>query len=300
MRDCGASYPPNQPTIYTMNVTRRNLLKLGAQGSALCLAGRALDTTFAASTRKIPVALELWSVREEAQKDLAGVLKAVAEMGYQGVEVAHSDYGVDGTQWRKLLDQNGLKVCGMHTLVPKIQGENLPKMIEFQKAIGNQNLILAALPKQNMTTVKGLMEAAKLLNDLSEKLQPHGLRIGYHCHAGDFVPAEGKIPWEVLGENTRPEVLLQLDTGNCLEGGGDYLAMLRKFASRAVTVHLKEHGGQPGSVLGEGTVQWNEVFQICESGTTTEWYIVEEESRKGPESLDAVRRCIENLRKMGK
>jgi sugar phosphate isomerase/epimerase len=52
--------------------------------------------------------------------------------------------------------------------------------------------------------------------------------------------------------------------------------------------------------LGEGIIQWKEIFQICESADVTQWYIVEEESLKGPESLDAVRRCLQNLRKMGK
>lgn len=280
-----------------MNLTRRNLLKLATAGSALCAAGSPL---FAASARRIPIALGLWSVREEAQKDLAGVLKAVAEMGYEGVELAHSDYGIAGSQWRQLLDQNNLKVCGMHTTVPKLQVDNLQRMIDFQKAIGNRNLILAALPKQSMSSLQGLKEAANLLNDLAGKLQPHGMRIGYHCHAGDFHPVESQIPWEVLGNNTRPEVIMQIDVGNCLEGGGDYLGMLQKFASRSATVHLKEHGGEPGAVVGDGIIQWNEVFRICEAGDVTEWYIVEEESRKGPESLDAVRRCLENLRKMGK
>jgi sugar phosphate isomerase/epimerase len=283
-----------------MNITRREMLKLGACGSALWIAGNAVSSRALAAPRKIPIALELYSVREEAQKDLPRVLAAVAEMGYAGVELAHSDYGVDGAQWRKLLDQNGLKVCGMHTTVPKVQGDNLQKMIDFQQAIGNRTLILAALPKQNMSSVKGLLDSANLLNDLADKLKPHGMRVGYHCHGGDFQPTEGQIPWEVLGSNTRPEVIMQIDVGNCLGGGGDYLAMLKKFASRAATVHLKEHGAPAGGVIGEGQIQWNEVFQVCESGDVTEWYIVEEESRKGPESLDAVRRCLQNLRKMGK
>lgn len=281
-----------------MNFTRRDLLKLAACGSAMYVAGAARPTF--AATRKIPIALELWSVREEAAKDLPRVLAAVAEMGYQGVELAHSDYGKSGEEWRKLLDKNGLKVCGMHTTLPKIQGDALERMVDFQKAIGNRNLILAALPGEYFKSVKGLLDASKLMDDLSVKLQPQGLRIGYHCHAGDFKLVEGQIPWEVLSTHTRPEVLLQLDVGNCLQGGGDYLGMLKKFASRAILVHLKEHGGQPGAVIGEGKVEFDKVFQICESNNVTEWYVVEEESRKGPESLDAVRRCLQNLRKMGK
>ncbi len=282
-----------------MNINRRDMLKLGACGSALWFAGSTLPHRALAADRKIPIGLGLWSVREEAQKDLAAVLGAVAEMGYAGVELAHSDYGHDGATWRKLLDKNGLKACGMHTLPAKLEGDGLQRMVDFQKEIGNRYLILAAVPKKSLSSVAGMLETAKLFNDLAEKLQPFDMKIGYHCHGGDFQPAEDKIPWVVLGENTRPEVILQLDVGNCL-GGGDYLAMLDKFASRAVTVHLKDHGGAPGAVVGEGQIQWNEVFRICETKAVTEWYIVEEESRKGPESLDAVRRCLQNLRKMGK
>lgn len=282
-----------------MNITRREMLKCGACG-ALLAAGNVLPKSALAATKKIPVALGLWSVRDECQKDLPRVLGAVAQMGYDGVELAHSDYGQDGPTWRKLLDKNGLKACGMHTLAPKLEGDNFQRMVEFQQAIGNRYLILAALPKKNLSSAAGMLDAAKLINGLADKLKPCGMKIGYHCHGGDFQAAEGKIPWVALGENTRPEVIMQLDVGNCLQGGGDYLAMLDKFASRAVTVHLKDHGGPTGAVLGEGKIQWPEVFRLCEAKGVTEWYVIEEESRKGPESLDAVRRCRENLKKMGR
>lgn len=283
-----------------MNITRRQMLKLGACGSALCLAGAVLPKSAAAAPKKIPIALGMWSVRDEAQKDLAGVLGAVGEMGYAGVELAHSDYGHDGEKWRKLLDKNGLKACGMHTLIPKLEGDSFKRMVDFQKAIGNRYLILAALPKQNLTSMKGLLEAVKKLDELAEKLKPHGMKIGYHCHGGDFQPAEGQIPWAVLASKTCSDVIFQLDVGNCLQGGGDYLAMLDQFAAKAVTVHLKEFGGKPGAIIGEGKINWKEVFRICETKAPTEWYIVEEESRKGPESLEVCRRSLQALRKMGK
>ena len=81
-------------------------------------------------------------------------------------------------------------------------------------------------------------------------------------------------------------------------GGGDPIAMLRKFPGRSVSIHLKDHGGKPGAVFGEGNVDWSEVFQICETIGGTRQYIIEEEGRKGPEALAAVRRAIENFRKL--
>jgi len=281
-----------------MALSRRALLKSAACGGVLGVLGGRLGALRAAGG-KIPIALELWSVREEAQKDLPRVLGAVAEMGYQGVELAHSDYGHDGETWRKLLDKNGLKVAGMHTLLPKLQGVNYDKMIEFQQAIGNRNLILAALPKQSLETLDKMAETAKMLDEMAAKLASVGMRIGYHCHGGDFKPVDGQIPWDVLGSKTSRNVIMQIDVGNCLEAGGDYLGMLKKFADRAVTIHLKE-AGEKGVVIGEGKINWPEVFRLCETAGATEWYIVEDESRKGPESLDAVRKCLKNLRAMGK
>ncbi|NUQ60869.1 MAG: sugar phosphate isomerase/epimerase [Pirellulales bacterium] len=284
-----------------MKITRREMLKAGTCGTGLWMAGAGLPRhAAAAATAKIPIGLGLWSVREECKKDLPAVLGAVGEMGYQGVELAHDDYGFDGPAWRKFLDKNGLKCCGMHTTLPKLEGDAFKRMVDFQQALDNRYLILAAVPKKNLESIQGMHDTAKLFDELAEKLRPHGMKIGYHCHGGDFQAVEGQIPWVVLGAESSPDVILQLDVGNCLEGGGDYLAMLTKFPGRAVTVHLKEHGAKPGGVLGEGMVQWNEVFRICETAGGTQWYIVEDETRKGPEALDAVRRCLESLRKMGK
>ena len=126
------------------------------------------------------------------------------------------------------------------------------------------------------------------------------MRIGYHAHGGDFKKIDGKTRWEAFFDNAGPKVLMQMDIGNCLEGGGDPIAMLKKYANRSATVHLKEHGGKPGAVIGEGVVKWQqEVFPICESTGGTNWYIVEQESYAGT-PLDCVKRCLESLHKMGK
>ena len=85
-----------------------------------------------------------------------------------------------------------------------------------------------------------------------------------------------------------------------LDGGADPVPYLRKYADRAVTVHLKDHDPtNDKALLGEGKLDWDEVFRICESSGVTEWYIVEQESYAYP-PLECVRRCRENLRKMGR
>ena len=284
-----------------MTLSRRQMIKLGAGAAATWVAEAGLARrSYAAAKGKIPIALELWSVRDQCETDLPGVLRAVAEMGYEAVELAHSYYGYEGPALGKLLDENGLKSCGMHMTLPQLEGDAFDETVRIHQLLGTPYLIVAAVPKKNLASVQAILDTAKLFNELSERLRPHGMKIGYHCHAGDFAMVEGKTPWELIAANTKPDILMQLDVGNCLGGGGDPIAMLKKFPGRSVSVHLKEYGGPPGAVVGEGEVNWKGVFQVCETIGGTEWYVVEEESRKGPLALEAVRRALANLRKMGK
>ena len=108
------------------------------------------------------------------------------------------------------------------------------------------------------------------------------------------------MPWDTFFGNTSPEVVMQMDTGNALHGGGDPVHFLKRYPGRATTVHLKEYSATNDSALiGEGDVDWDELFNTCETIGGTEWYIVEQESYAYP-PLECVKRCLENLRRMGK
>lgn len=284
-----------------MSVTRRDLLKLGAGAAAAAVLG-GLPSLGADKTKKrIPIALELYSLRDIAGKDVPGTLEAVAKMGYEGVEWVGWDnyYGRKAADLRKILDQTGLKSCGSHLNLAAITGDALKRTIEFNTVLGNQFLIISSLPRENMSSVAALMATAKLLTDLGKRVEEAGMRVGYHCHSLDFKAVADRIPWEVIFTNAGPQVVMQLDVGNCLEGGGDPVALLKKFPHRAATVHLKEHGGPQGAVIGEGDVPWQRVFSACETTAGTEWYIVEQESYRNS-SLESAKLCLENLRKMGK
>jgi sugar phosphate isomerase/epimerase len=286
-----------------MNFSRRNMLKLGIGAAGLLAAGVKPLRAEVKIAKKIPIGLQLYSVRDACGKDLPGVLAAVAKMGYQGVEFA-GYYGRKAEALRKLLDDNGLKCCGTHTGLDTLTGNALQGTIEFNKTIGNKYLIVPGLPHANMASVQALIGTAKLLTELAEKVNtldnaPSGMCVGYHAHGGDFQPVGGQVPWEVLFSHAGPGVVMQLDTGNCLDGGGNPIAILKKFPGRSATIHLKEHGGKPGAVIGEGLVKWQEVFDLCETTGGTQWYIVEQESYAGS-PLDAVKGCLESLRKMGK
>ena len=249
--------------------------------------------------KKIPIGLQLYSVRDDCARNLPAVLEAVAKMGYAAVEFA-GYHGRNAGELRKMLDNLGLKCCGTHTGMDTLLGDALPKTIEFNLAIGNKFLIVPWLPDQYRDSRAAWRKTAELFNELAAKVKPHGLRVGYHNHDIEFKPVEGVLPWDTFFGTAKPEVVMQVDTGNCLQGKGDPIACLKNYPGRATTVHLKEYApANPKALVGDGDVKWKEVFAICESIGGTEWYIVEYESDAYP-PLECVDRCLKNLRKMGK
>jgi len=248
---------------------------------------------------KIPIALQLYSVRDDCARDLPGTVKAVAHMGYAGVEFA-GYHGRSAAELRQMLDDLGLKACGTHTGIETLLGDELPKTIEFNHTIGNKFLIVPGLPEEYRNSRAAWRQTAQLFNELAEKARRAGMRVGYHNHTIEFQPMEGELPWDTFFGTTRPEVVMQFDTGNAMHGGADPVPFLERYPGRATTVHLKEFSkqGKPASV-GEGDVPWQRVFELCETTGGTEWYIVEQEVYAMP-PLECVKRCLENLRKMGK
>jgi sugar phosphate isomerase/epimerase len=242
--------------------------------------------------------LQLYSVRNDCQKDLPATIAAVGKMGYQGVEFA-GYYDRSAEELRKMLDDNGLKCCGTHIGLDTLLGDALKATVEFNQTLGNKYLIVSSLPGNRMSSAEAVKQTAKVFTELAEKVKPQQMRVGFHAHGGDFRRFDGETAWDILFSNAGPDVVMQLDIGNCISGGGDPIAILKKFPKRSATIHLKEYGGKPGAVIGEGDVKWDEVFRLCETTGGTEWYIVEQESYAAP-PLESVKLCLESLRKMGK
>jgi sugar phosphate isomerase/epimerase len=249
--------------------------------------------------KKIPIGLQLYSVRNECEKDLVNTVKAVAKMGYAGVEFA-GYYGRDAKTLRKLLDEHGLKCCGTHIGLETLLGENLPKTIQFNQILGNRFLIVPGLAEKYRKSRRAWEETAELFNELAEKVKPQGMRVGYHNHTVEFQPLDGELPWDTFFGRTKKEVVMQFDTGNAMHGGGEATVYLKRYPGRAATVHLKPFSkAKPNALIGDDELPWKEIFNLCETVSGTEWYIVEYESDAYP-PLVSVEKTLEVLRRWGK
>ncbi len=246
---------------------------------------------------RMHVALQLWSVREDCARDLAGTLEAVAEMGYDGVEFA-GYHGWSAGRLRDLLGDLGLHVAGSHVGIGTLIEEELERSIDFNRELGNRFLIVPALPEEMMGSNEAWLKVAGILNGVAERLGPEGMRTGYHNHQVEFQGIDGELPWDIVMGSTVDDVVMQFDVGNAMLGGvsaEDVFGFMRRYPGRARTVHLKEYSSVDGEALvGEGEVPWREFLGLCEAVGGTEWYIVEQGAYPVP-PLESARRCRENL-----
>ncbi len=274
-----------------MPLTRRHFLGLSA---ALPWALSARAST------SIPVGLELYSVRGELKKDPEATVRAVAQMGYQVVEFysPYFDWSESQTKrMRKLLDDLGIRCLSTHNSEAYFSAQNLPRTRDMNLVLGSKYVVQASTDEK--TSLDQWKPVADRLNSAAEKLEPSGLKVGYHNHQPEFTPIGGQRPIEILAKNTKSSVMLQLDVGTCLEAGSDPVAWIRANPGRIRSIHCKDWSRDPGKgyavLFGEGVADWKGIFEAAESVGGVEYYLVEQEGSRYSE-LDTARKCLEAFR----
>ncbi len=287
--------------------SRRNFLHSALKTTAFATAASPfiLKDLFAAEDyggKKIPVALQLYTIGGDMRKDAAGSLAKVAKLGFKAVEFAGYP-SEDAKEVRKMLDDNGLKCCGSHTGINTLEGDNLAKSVEFAKRIGNTRLIAPSLFRNFSNDTekdkKMVEEMADRLSEISDKLKPEGLRTGFHCHPGEFKKIGDSTVWDIFFTRAKKDVIMQCDLGHMGSAGVDPVVYLNRYPGRASTVHVKpsakkKNGGLVGDA--DDTLNWPAIFKACETVGGTEWYIVEYDGG----SMEKAEKTIELLRQWGK
>jgi sugar phosphate isomerase/epimerase len=259
----------------------------------------ALPWAFATPTsNSLPIGLELYSVREELKKDPDGTVKAVAKMGYQCVEF----YGPyfertesETKQMRKLLDDLGVKCFSTHNDADYLDAKNIQRTADLNHILGCKYVIVASAEPGP----QGWSSVADTLNTAADKLEPMGLKVGYHNHDPEFTPVNGTRPLEIIAKNTKPSIALQLDVGTCLKAGSDPVAWIRANPGRIRSMHCKDWSPAPDKgyrvLFGEGSADWKSIFAAAESVGGIEYYLLEQEGSRYSE-LETAQRCLQTFR----
>lgn len=254
-----------------------------------------------AAYKKVPIGLELYSVRDMMKEDEVATVKAVAKLGYDFVEFYGSYMMWDANrakEMRKVLDDTGLKCYSTHNGNQSYDPANIDKAIELNSIIGSKMIIMASAGRVE-NGIDGWKTVAEKLAKGAEKFKTVGMSAGFHNHQIEFRPIDGVRPIEVIAKNTPKDVVLQLDVGTCVEVGYNPAEWIRQNPGRLRSIHCKEYSKANGYkvVFGDGDSPWKSIFEAAESVGGVEHYIIEQEGYHEP-SIVAAEKCLANIRKM--
>jgi sugar phosphate isomerase/epimerase len=221
----------------------------------------------------VPVAVQLYSVRADLEKDFAAGIRRIAAMGYAGVETAGFP-GTTAKEAAKLFRELGLQVPSMHA--PLHQDEKRTEILEAAEAVGCKYIICAYLPPENFKTADEIKKNCDKLNEANAVARQHGFTFGYHNHWWEYQPMGDSYPAEVMLRYLDPTMVLELDTYWIKTAGQDPAQIVKKLGNRAPLLHIKDGPAvrdQPMVAVGEGVM---DVPGIVKAGADcTEWLVVE-------------------------
>jgi sugar phosphate isomerase/epimerase len=272
-------------------ISRRTFL--GAMAAAPLVAA-------ASASKSIPVGLELYSVRDNLNKDLMGTVRGVARMGYQCVEfyAPYYDWTTDyAGKVRAELDELGIHCYSTHNDLDSFTPEGLSKAMDLNKTLGSRYVVLAS--PGELRSLDDYKRVAETLNRADDTMKRQGLHAGYHNHDAEWRPAEGRRPMEVLSATLDKDIMLQLDVGTCLEAGGDPVAWIKQNPRRIRSMHVKDWSPQRGYkvLTGEGVAPWKKLFAAAETTGGIEYYLIEQEGSDYPE-METAEKCLAAFRKL--
>ena len=302
-----------------MIASRRKFIR----NSSLALAGTLAfnQITFARQKNGMQVGIQLYSVRDDMGKAPLPTLQKVAAMGYKNVEHANyvngKFYGFTPTEFKKILDDLGLRMPSGHTVMGKQHWDAdkkeftdvWKKTVSDAAIVGQQYVISPWLDASLRTTYDDLLRYMEVFNKSGELCQQQGMKFGYHNHDFEFSQQlNGMSVYDIILKNTEPALVIQqLDMGNLYNGGAKARDIIDKYPGRFESLHVKDeiattnntHEKYESTVLGKGIVNVKENLDIVKAAGGTKYLIIEQEAYQGQAPLDSIKEDLAVMKKWG-
>jgi sugar phosphate isomerase/epimerase len=225
-----------------MTLDRRAFLaSLGGAIAATQLACASGARGASAGTRRLrSVGIQLYSLRDDARRDLERTLADIAAIGYRDIELLGSmnNFGMPAARLRQVLDRVGLRAPSTHVGGNAL--DDLDRQLDEAATLGHRYVVVASLPIQGQRTLDDYRRWADRLNEAGRRARGRDVYIGFHNHANDHAPVDGAVPYDLLVERTDPSVVrMQLDTGNTAMAGRDPFEYLSRYGNRYWSFHIK-------------------------------------------------------------
>lgn len=247
---------------------------------------------------KTPIAVQLYSVHKDCQQDLPGTLRAVAEMGYDGVELAGL-HDHPAAEWKQMLTNYGLRVEGAHIGRELLLPDAFNQTLDTYAELGCRRLIVPWIGGDAVATADGWKRFFSFLNTTADAADARGFEIGFHNHAMEFHYTCGMIPILEMLRACTSLVHFQIDMGWAYAVGADGISLIRSNPGRIRSIHIKPHkADDPAPYVGEDDVPWQKLLPLAAQVGPCDWFVVEHE-HYAAEPLDCIKRDLSNLRAMG-
>lgn len=241
--------------------------------------------------KKIPVALQLFTLREEADKDFKGTLRKVAEMGFDGVELAGHG-GLDILEVKEALQSCGLQAISSHVPLADLRND-LKKVLEEQLELGVKFIVCPYLTEEERDYALLISD----LNAIGKRCHEAGLTLCYHHHDFEVLTEyNGRPALSSILEET--SVKAELDVYWLTYAGENPPKWIERY--HPPLVHLKDmttDGERFFAELGTGGVDLEPVFSLEESANI-QWWIVEQDASK-TSPIESVRKSMDYLKQIG-
>lgn len=252
------------------------------------------------------ISIGMFTVYDAMQKDLDNTIGKLAAMGYDGIEM-FGEIPCPAEELRAILDKYHIEISGWHVEWRYLQPNTIADTLAYHKTLKNPYIVIPALGgpwniahTQEEDCAEIWHEHTKAINRVIETAEAAGFKVGYHTHAHEFENRydNGETPYSILLENC-PKLIMELDTGNCIEGGEDPVKALRQAGKAAELLHIKpfSHKNLFNEVLGSET-DLTPLDAVMETAKAlgTEWVLAECEPDEGADNFALAEGCVKLLK----
>lgn len=294
-------------SFHAMN--RRSFLETAATITAATLFSSRFG--WAAGEHKLnKIGVQLYTVRDLMKEDFDGTIAKVAQAGYKEVEFA-GYFGRTAQQVKDVLQKNGLTAPSTHVQYDELD-DKFPSVIEFSKTVGMDYIICPWIPEELRKSSDIWKQASDKFNKCGEQTKKAGMQFGYHNHWFEFLPTNGKLPYdELLKDCDSNLVKMEMDLCWAEAAGADPVKYFTKYPGRFPLVHVKDLKTKPKvssggaqnfgdtvdlTEVGSGIIDWKRIFAHSQQAGIKH-YIVEHDHPKQPiESITKSYQYLESLR----
>ena len=278
---------------------RRRFLQMSVTGLGVVAANRLM----AMPTRQA-LGVQLYTLREQAERELPVVLEAIRKIGYREVELYWNVYQHPAKELRRMLDDHGLRAPSGH-----FDYEGLGSKLDYAQELGVQYVVCPMLPRTMWNSLEDFKRAAEQFNRWAEEVHRRGMTFGFHNHNYEFRSFGDTTGFATLMERTDPKlVCLEMDCYWIAQAGGDPAEMFKKLGNRIRLLHLKDR--KPGfatsqelneaaehfTEVGDGNLNWKRILAAAKRNGVKHLF-VERDSGTRP-ALESIGISYANLQRL--